>query len=558
MSKGHVGRWLTSAALVCAAAALTFVPSVAAAPPANDDFVNAETIAGDSGSLDGTNLEATAEPGEPAHAGYPAQASVWYTWTASADGIAAFDTCAASFDTRLAVYRGTALADLSEVASSDDSDDCGTGSLQSSLSFAARAGTIYSIAVDGFFGATGTFRLTWDRLPLPPTNATRPVVTGPPFDTETLTIAPGEWESAGSVSYSYQWQHCAGPTHNVALEKPAYASRVWGPDFGPEEAVDGSPWTYWSAGAGPPQWIVVDLRAPYPVSMIRASITQLPDGFTTHRFLAAGPNPLDEFQLLGTFSGVTIDEQVLEQPGPATEVEFIRVETTESPSWVAWREIEAFTGCSDIPAATGATYTLTPADVGSTVRGIVTATNSTGSTAASSPATATVALLAPVNLEMPTISGTARHNALLSGTNGTWRGSMPITYSYQWERCGSGPAQCVEIPRATEPEYVVRLADAGSVLRLMVSATNTAGATTAASAATAAVPYQCIVPSLTRRTLRAARARLRASHCRLGKVRRRYSSRVSSGRIISQRPAKGTELPDRGKVSVVISRGRPR
>ena len=551
-------RRLIAIAVVVAAPAAAGVPSAAAAPPANDNFAAAETIAGDSGTLSGTNAEATAEPNEPDHAGSPASASVWYRWTAPADGLVSLDTCTASFDTRLAVYTGTALANLTEVASNDDSEDCGPGSAQSSLSFAATSGTTYQIAVDGYGGFTGTFTLAWDRIALPPTNTLKPAVTGSPHDGETLSLTPGTWASADAVSYAYRWQRCGAAQHNVALGRPARASRVWQPGYEAGQAVDGSPWTYWSSGAYAPQWIEVDLQAPYPLSEIRASITQLPDGVTTHSFWTAGPNPLDEFQLLTTFSGYTTDQQVLTHPGPTDEVEYVLVETTASPSWIAWREVEALSGCGDIPGATGTSYTLTPADLGATVRAVVTATNSTGPTTAASAATATIGPLAPLNLSVPTISGTARHGYVLSATPGAWRGSAPLSYTYLWQRCDRELTSCKDIPDATDPDYGVRLADAGSVLRVAVTASNTAGSSTVSSAPTGAVPYQCIVPSVKRKTVRAARARLTAAHCRLGVLKRRYSRRVARGRIISQRPRAGSELADRGKVSVVVSRGRRR
>jgi PASTA domain/F5/8 type C domain len=547
---------MVAASVVLGIGALVIVPFAVGAPPANDDFATAAMIAGDSGTVAGTNVEATAEPNEPDHAGYPAQASVWYRWTASVDGIARLDTCTASFDTRLAVYTGSALPDLIEVASNDDSEDCGPGSTQSSLSFVARGDTTYQIAVDGFGGATGTFTLAWERMPLPPTNTARPLVTGSPHDGETLNGTPGQWSSVGALSYGYQWQRCGGAPQNVALGKAAYASREWQPGYEAAQAVDGSPWTYWSAGDYPPEWIEVDLGAPYPLSMIRALITQLPDGVTTHSFLTAGPNPLDEFHLLTTFSGFTRDQQVLEHQGPADEVEFVRIETTASPSWVAWREVQALSGCADISGATGTTYTLTPADVGSTVRVVVTATNSTGPTAAASLATPMITPLAPINLALPTIAGIARHRQQLSATTGTWRGSAPTSYAYQWQKCDKAATNCADIPDATDAGYLVRLADGGSTLRVAVTASNTAGSTTALAAPTTVVPYQCIVPNLKRKTVRTARRRLTASHCRLGSVRRHYSNRVGRGRIISQRPRRGRELPNRGNVSVVVSRGR--
>jgi PASTA domain/F5/8 type C domain len=556
MTRRSLGWGLIAMATAATVCTFVFVPSAAAAPPANDDFTNAQMISGDSGTLGGTTIEATTEPNEPDHAGFPAQASVWYRWTAPADGIASFDTCSADFNTRLAVYTGAAPADLVEVASNDNSDDCGVVSVQSSLTLVARSGSTYQIAVDAL-GATGTFTLAWERVPLPPTNTTRPSVSGSPLDGGTLSVTPGGWTSAGPVSYSYRWQRCGGAMQNVALGKPAFASREL-PGNEASEAVDGSPWTYWNSGDFPPQWIEVDLEAPYPLSAIRAAITQLPDGMTTHQFFTAGPNPLDEFTLLATFSDFTKDQQVLEHPGPSAEAEYILVETTASPSWVGWREIEALSSCADIAGATGTSYTLTPVDIGSTIRAVVTATNSTGPTAASSSATATIGPLAPISLGTPAVSGTAKHRNQLSATPGSWRGSAPISYGYQWQRCDRAATRCINIVGATNPTYVVRLADTGSTLRVAVTASNTAGSATAVSALTTPVPYQCIVPNLKRRTVRAARRQLTASHCRLGSAKRHYSSRVARGRIISQRPGRGTELADRAKVSVIVSRGRRR
>ena len=50
--------------------------------PANDDFVRAVAIGGESGSWSGLNAEATREPGEPVHNGAADGVSVWLSWTA--------------------------------------------------------------------------------------------------------------------------------------------------------------------------------------------------------------------------------------------------------------------------------------------------------------------------------------------------------------------------------------------------------------------------------------------------------------------------------------------
>ena len=101
--------------------------------------------------------EPPAEPGEPAHDGDAASHSVWFTWTAPADGPVTFSSCGSDHDTVLAVYTGSALGGLTRLAGDDDTCELGarTGVL-------ATAGTTYRIALDGFHGAGGTATLTWD------------------------------------------------------------------------------------------------------------------------------------------------------------------------------------------------------------------------------------------------------------------------------------------------------------------------------------------------------------------------------------------------------------
>ncbi len=70
-----------------------------------------------------------------------------------------------------------------------------------------------------------------------------------------------------------------------------------------------------------------------------------------------------------------------------------------------------------------------------------------------------------------------------------------------------------------------------------------------------AIPY-CVVPAVRGQKLAAARRRLVRANCRLGKVKRAYSPRVKSGRVISQRPRVGARLSELAKVDLVVSRGR--
>jgi uncharacterized delta-60 repeat protein len=99
---------------------LNWSSSLPIPPPPNDNFASATVLTGDWGSTSVDNSTATHEPGEPSIAGFPPNASVWYQWTAQADGEVTLDTVGNSVDTVLAVYTGTSLATLNQVAANDD------------------------------------------------------------------------------------------------------------------------------------------------------------------------------------------------------------------------------------------------------------------------------------------------------------------------------------------------------------------------------------------------------------------------------------------------------
>lgn len=124
------------------------------ATPVNDAFATAIPLPG-AGVFAGSTTGATAESGEPNHASVSTPVrSVWWRVTPTASGTMTVNTCGSGLDTTLAVYTGTAVNALVQVASNDDS--CGT---QSQVSFAATAGTTYRIAVAGWSGATGAVLL---------------------------------------------------------------------------------------------------------------------------------------------------------------------------------------------------------------------------------------------------------------------------------------------------------------------------------------------------------------------------------------------------------------
>jgi hypothetical protein len=196
-------------------------------PPANDDFANSTQIpSGLPQMVGGTNVDATGEPGEPSHF-YPlttgARASVWYSWTATADGPIRINACANNGPepTVIAVYTGTDVASLTPVAWFQSCRDY----------FDAVNGTTYRIAADVLCGNCdeSPFSLTIRHANPPPND-----------DLADAQVIPGD-----SI------QNIAGTTVDATTESGEPNHIVSGgpagpPDLGPPASV----WYSWTSGAG--------------------------------------------------------------------------------------------------------------------------------------------------------------------------------------------------------------------------------------------------------------------------------------------------------------------
>ena len=158
--KARAGRLNMAKALVS-----TNTPPVVR--PANDNYAAAAGVTGTSWVRTGTTLNATAETGEPTHAGQAPGASIWYVWTAPVSGSATVSTAGSGFDTVLAVYTGSSLGALNQVAANDNPVSGGTSA---AVSFQAVAGTVYRIAVDGKGGVTGSVSLAGSVAGVTPAN----------------------------------------------------------------------------------------------------------------------------------------------------------------------------------------------------------------------------------------------------------------------------------------------------------------------------------------------------------------------------------------------------
>ena len=89
--------------------------------------------------------------------------------------------------------------------------------------------------------------------------------------------------------------------------------------------------------------------------------------------------------------------------------------------------------------------------------------------------TGAVADSAPTNTSLPTITGTAQEGHALTVQSGSWSGTNPIVFAYQWKRCDRNGAGCVDIAGAAAQTYTLAAADVGATLRISVTATNAQG-----------------------------------------------------------------------------------
>jgi hypothetical protein len=285
-----------------------------------------------------------------------------------------------------------------------------------------------------------------------PANTARPTISGTVEDGQSLTADPGAWSGTEPIAYGYQWRRCDDAGGGCA-------------DI---EGATGQSYRLTSADVG------FTIRVAVTASNAAGSGSMSSE--PSDAVVAAAPANV----VAPTVSGAAEDGQSLTaDPGTWSGTEPLAYA-------YQWRRCDTTGGgCADIAGATGPSYTLGSADVGSTIRVRVMASNAAGESSASSEPTAPVAAVAPANTAPPTISGTPKDGEILSADRGSWSGTEPIPHAYQWQRCQL--EVCNDILDATEQSYTVTSGDVDFAIRVMITASNAVGTTSAASHETAAV-----------------------------------------------------------------------
>jgi len=223
---------------------------------------------------------------------------------------------------------------------------------------------------------------------------------------------------------------------NVALNRPVSASA----GVNHQMVVDGDPLTGWAARAFGPQWIEIDLQSPITLLRLQLRASQSPTGNTTHRIYVGGVDKV--YSLIHEFNGVTSNNDELSYvlPSPMSQIRYIKVETVQSPSWVAWFEIAVFADMTPPATATPTpTLTATPTPTSTLTNTPVPPT--------SIPTNTPVTPDAPTHTPTPTFTHTPTAtpipvNDLTSSDSQLWtdpvvpRVGMPVDLRLQVERRG--------------------------------------------------------------------------------------------------------------------------
>jgi hypothetical protein len=132
-------------------------------PVTSDDCATPDAISGQGSFAYDSTIATTGAEGQAEFLCYSFGTSavnkdVWFSWTANATGQTTVSTCNSTIDTKIAAYPGTGCPTTGSALACND-DTCG---LQSEITFAAVAGTTYTLQIGQFSAAAAGGPSTFD------------------------------------------------------------------------------------------------------------------------------------------------------------------------------------------------------------------------------------------------------------------------------------------------------------------------------------------------------------------------------------------------------------
>ncbi len=381
----------------------------------------------------------------------------------------------------------------------------------------------------------------------PPVNSTLPTISGAARTGATLTVGAGNWSPAGAT-FAYAWQ-LGDPTNGYQTVAGATGSSYTLPPSDVGETVralvtatnpDGSTTVTTAATAtvaAPPQSVTAPaapagtlmdsytltadpgtwstpvtlayawLRCPAGATVVTGACVQIGTGSTyvlttndvghpigvTVTASSAGGSTSAESAATAAVSGQPLTNTV--PPSISGNPQIPQTLSANAGGWSVplssisynWDRCAAdgVSNCT-LVASNAPRYTLSNADLGSTIV-LVAAAASPGRTATVQSAPLTVeAQPLPQPSQQPSIGGIAARAQTLRAYPGAWTNS-PSALSYQWEQCDNTGKNCQAISAATGPSYVPVKGDEGSTLTVAVRAVNPSGSATATAPPTSVV-----------------------------------------------------------------------
>lgn len=209
------------AAIVAATILGALLPASVLAAPANDDFANAKVIIGSLPYTHSMNpSDATTESNEPESECAGAEATVWYRFTPTSGGVYRVDTMGSNYNTDIAVFRGTTLANLVLIDCNHDIDFNDPGLHTSRIAFRATANTRYYFRVNGSGGTELDLRVRKVSAPGNDNYSSARTISSLPFrtnaDVTNATSQPDEPRSGNcDVARATRWYKYTPATDQV-------------------------------------------------------------------------------------------------------------------------------------------------------------------------------------------------------------------------------------------------------------------------------------------------------------------------------------------------------